>query len=244
MTTLLLAAAMFGVPLGEPGWLVAVGGGGMPDRLPAAMLARAGGPAAVVAILPQASARPEAGEESAAFWRQAGAKSVSVVSTGAKGLEALNRATLVWMSGGDQVRLLEFLNKSGMARPVVDRLRAGAVVGGTSAGASVQGAAMPTGEEKGPAVIAGLGLWPGAYIDQHFTQRKRWHRMLDAAQGPVINLCLGIDEGTAVVWTGAKATVWGAGSVTILDARRANRRGQSVRDLTVHRLRKGEEWAP
>src|SRR5262245_56460223 len=54
------------------GHLVIVGGGGTPDRVVAKALELAGGSSARAVILPQASSRPEAGEESVAFWREKG----------------------------------------------------------------------------------------------------------------------------------------------------------------------------
>ena len=70
-------------------------------------------------------------------------------------------------------------------------------------------------------MAAGMGLWNGAVIDQHFSQRGRIGRLLSAvAQNPDV-LGIGLDENTAleVRLEETMLTVWGASTVTVVDGR-------------------------
>ena len=79
----------------------------------------------------------------------------------------------------------------------------GAVVAGTSAGASIQSSHMvafgvggATPKQRMTQVAAGLGLVDSTVIDQHFDQRNRYGRLLMiVAQSPQL-LGIGVDEDT------------------------------------------------
>lgn len=134
----------------------------------------------------------------------------------------------VFLTGGDQRRLLSVLGDSAVAQ-ALHRARAqrGLCVAGTSAGAAAlsrhmlaegRATALP---EKGAARLdAGLALLPNAIVDQHFSQRQRLPRLMSAvAQRPEL-LGVGIDEDTAlVVEPGRGVEVVGTGAVTLLDGR-------------------------
>ena len=59
----------------QSGALVVVGGGGTGPEIVAKTLALAGGKNAIVLVLPQSSAVPDAGEDSVKMWLDAGARS-------------------------------------------------------------------------------------------------------------------------------------------------------------------------
>jgi cyanophycinase len=99
--------------------------------------------------------------------------------------ETVARATGVFMTGGNQLRLSMVVAGTRLGSALVDAHRRGAVVGGTSAGASALSAHMVA--FGGPGEVpkqrlahmsAGLGLLPGVVIDQHFSQRNRLGRLL------------------------------------------------------------------
>jgi len=107
--------------------------------------------------------------------------------------------------------------------------RRGAVIGGTSAGASAQsthmvafGADGSTPKLRMVQMAAGLGLIDGVIVDQHFEQRNRYGRLLAlVAHSPAL-LGIGVDEDTAAVITDARyLEVMGKGAVTIIDGSRA-----------------------
>jgi cyanophycinase len=214
----------------EPGPLVVVGGGGTGPEIVAKTLALAGGKNAIVVVLPQSSALNDAGDDSVKMWLEAGSREAVNVTFDdrAAAAAAIRRATLIWVPGGDQNRFMTAIEGTGLAEIIRERHRAGAVVGGTSAGAAVLAEAMFTGDADlksltaGTTVIAkGLGLWPEVLIDQHFLKRQRDNRLISAVMDRPALVGVGIDEGTAVVLTGAVFEVFGKSSVVVIDARNA-----------------------
>lgn len=149
----------------------------------------------------------------------------------------------VWFTGGDQARLgALLLTPDGQARPLLqavrDRLKAGAAVGGSSAGAAFQSGAMilrgdrsiavlqpvapvaPEAEmEHGRLVLSpGGGFFRFGVIDQHFDRDPRLGRLARAVVVSGESFGFGIDENTALVVDGDQGRVAGAGTVTILRA--------------------------
>ena len=115
-----------------------------------------------------------------------------------------------------------------LGRAIAERHRHGAIVAGTSAGASAISSHMvafgtsgTTPKQRMTQMSAGLGLLPGVIIDQHFEQRNRFGRLLAlVAQSPAL-IGMGIDEDTAaLVSPSGVMEVLGKGSVTILDPAR------------------------
>ncbi len=137
----------------------------------------------------------------------------------------LRDATGIFLTGGNQLRLSSTIGGTLLAEAVLDRFRAGAVVAGTSAGASAMsshmiafGASGGTPKHRMAALAAGLGVLPSVIVDQHFQQRNRYGRLLSViAQNPSL-LGLGVDEDTAgVVGPDHVMEVIGRGSITIVD---------------------------
>ena len=145
-------------------------------------------------------------------------------------VKALDDATGIFMTGGNQLKLSAII----CGTPVGDAIHAaharGAVVAGTSAGASIQSSHMvafggpgSTPKQRMTQVAAGLGLVQSVVIDQHFDQRNRYGRLLMiVAQSPQL-LGIGVDEDTGAVVTEEDGDevlrVAGRGAVTILDPR-------------------------
>jgi cyanophycinase len=226
LLTLLLSVSAFA----QRGALVVVGGGGTGPEIVAKALELSGGKNAVVAVLPQSSAVAGAGDDSVTMWLEAGARAASKVSFDDKdaAMAALRVATLIWMPGGDQNRFMKAIEGTGLAEIIRERYRAGATVGGTSAGAAVLADAMFTGDADlksltaGATVIAkGLGLWPEVLIDQHFLKRQRDNRLISAVMDRPALVGVGIDEATGVIVRGGSFEVFGNSSVVVIDARGA-----------------------
>src|SRR6266508_3540127 len=146
--------------------------------------------------------------------------------------EEVARATGVFMTGGNQLRLSMVV-----AGTLLAAHRRGAVVGGTSAGASALSSHMVAFGGPGEVpkqrlahMAAGLGLLPGAVIDQHFTQRNRLGRLLLLVAESPSQLGIGIDEDTAAVVTpDGVLEVLGKGTVTVVDGARAQSDAFEVR---------------
>jgi cyanophycinase len=134
-------------------------------------------------------------------------------------------ATGIFLTGGNQLRLSSTIGGTRLADAILERFRHGAVIAGTSAGASAMsshmiafGASGATPKHRMAQIAAGLGVLPGVIVDQHFQQRNRLGRLLSLiAQNPSL-LGLGVDEDTAgVVGPDHVMEVIGRGSITVVD---------------------------
>lgn len=133
----------------------------------------------------------------------------------------------IFMTGGDQKRLLALLGGTALEAAMHAALARGACVAGTSAGASAMSAHMlahgrsQLTPEKGMVGLgAGFGFIDRVVVDQHFSERHRLARLLTVvAQNPHL-IGIGIDEDTALlIEAGSAIEVIGAGTVTIVDGR-------------------------
>ncbi|MCY0880085.1 MAG: cyanophycinase [Firmicutes bacterium] len=141
-------------------------------------------------------------------------------------LERLRRCATLFFTGGDQLRVTSVLGGTRFHHVLLEEHRRGLAVAGTSAGASMMSDTMIVmgDAEEAPTkntvhMAPGMGLWVGAVIDQHFSQRGRLGRLLSAlAQNPGI-LGVGLDEDTAIEVSldDQALTVWGSRTVTLLD---------------------------
>src|SRR3712207_8747822 len=101
-------------------------------------------------------------------------------------LEALERATPVFFTGGDQLRLTALMAGTNFCERIRERLYGeGLVVAGTSAGAAAMSSVMIIGgSERGTvrradvSLAPGLGYWRDTVVDTHFNQRGRPSRLL------------------------------------------------------------------
>jgi cyanophycinase len=139
-------------------------------------------------------------------------------------LELLDDVSGIFLTGGNQLRLASIVAGTPLARKVKARNKAGAVVAGTSAGASILSSHMVAYGASGPSprmrmaqMTAGFDLVPGVVIDQHFRQRDRIGRLLALVAGSPGLLGIGVDEDTAAVFSGDTLEILGRHSVTIVD---------------------------
>ncbi len=200
-------------------------------------VALAGGRDATIAVISTASSLGlEAGERYKQVLGELGAAKVRTIHavTRAQANDetvalALRDVTGVFMTGGNQLRLSSTIGGTRLADAVLEQFRQGAVVAGTSAGASAMsshmiafGASGATPKHRMAQIAAGLGVLPGVIVDQHFQQRNRLGRLLSLiAQNPSL-LGLGVDEDTAgVVGPDHVMEVIGRGSITVVDGSRS-----------------------
>jgi cyanophycinase len=204
------------------------------DRVILARFAQlAGGPDARIAVIATASSFGlEAAERYKAIFTELGAREVYPLNTTTRAqandehaASLIGQSTGIFMTGGNQLRLSSMLGGTRLATATLERFREGAVVAGTSAGASAVsshmiafGASGATPKHRMAQIAAGLGLLPGVIVDQHFQQRNRLGRLLSLiAQNPML-LGLGVDEDTAgVVGPDQVMEVIGRGSITVVD---------------------------
>ena len=240
------------------GALVAVGGGDTNEAIVARTLELAGGRNAVVVVLPQSSALPDAGDSSVETWKKAGARDVRKVSFDDRDAarRAIESATLIWMPGGDQNRFMSAIARTGLDDLIRARHAAGVTIGGTSAGAAILSRVMLTGDadlksvDAGSTVTApGLGLWSDVIVDQHFLKRQRESRLISVVIDHPTLVGVGIDESTAVVVHDGSFDVIGKSSVVVVDPRGAKVETPSdtghvaARDLKVSVLHAGMSYS-
>ena len=195
----------------------------------------AGGRAARIAIVPTASSIEAAGERYKAIFLGLGAERAEVIyladradANGDAPIELLQGTTGVFLTGGNQLRLAAIVGGTRVAELVRQRNAAGAVVAGTSAGASILsshmvafGASGPTPRQRMFQMVAGFGLVPDVIVDQHFRQRDRIGRLLAMVAANPGLLGVGIDEDTAALFDpDGTVEVIGRNSITIVDGSR------------------------
>ncbi len=200
-------------------------------------VATAGAERARIAVIPTASSLgPAVSEVYDALFRREGAGDVVPVAPESREeahdpdlVAAIEGSSGVFMTGGNQLKLSAIVCGTPVGDAIVAAHERGAVVAGTSAGASIQSSHMlafggpgSTPKQRMTQMAAGLGLVESVVIDQHFDQRNRYGRLLMiVAQSPQL-LGIGIDEDTAAVVERDAADheilrVVGRGAVTILD---------------------------
>jgi len=216
--------------------------GGAEDKVGRATVLRrfvrlAGGRRARIVIIPTASSLPdEAVETYTAVFTRLGAPEVVAAdppprpaTTPEALVQAVDNATGVFMTGGNQLKLSQRLVGTPLAEAICRAHARGAVVAGTSAGASIMslfmislGADGVTPRQRTGQLTSGLGLLPGVIVDQHFDQRARYGRLMSLVAGSPNLLGMGIDEDTAAeIRDGRTLTVMGSGAVFVVDARNA-----------------------
>jgi cyanophycinase len=137
----------------------------------------------------------------------------------------LQTATGVYLTGGNQSRLASVVAGTRLGDALFLAHDRGAVLAGTSAGASAMashmvafGKAGSTPKNRMAQLSAGLGILHGVVIDQHFEQRGRIGRLLAIVAGSPSLLGVGLDEDTcAIVHADQTFQVIGRGAVTIVD---------------------------
>jgi cyanophycinase len=198
-----------------------------------------GGADSRIVVIPTASSLgDEVVEVYDALFRRLGAGEVAAVRPSSRDdahdpelVALLDDATGVFMTGGNQLKLSAIVCGTPLGDAVVRAHERGAVVAGTSAGASIQSSHMvafgvggATPKQRMTQVAAGLGLLRTTVIDQHFDQRNRYGRLLMiVSQSPQL-LGIGVDEDTCATVTVEDGhevlRVSGRGAVTILDPQR------------------------
>jgi len=235
--------ALPGVPFVEKGSLVIVGGGAVGDEIVQRFMELAGGKEASIVIMPAAKGDPLTAKD--AFpdrFRKYGAKSVTIV-VGRKieevekpeYLDAMSKATGIWFHGGAQGKINDAYEGTKLQPMMYEVLKRGGVIGGSSAGASIQTEFLVRGSPGGTrgnldnmyeGYQRGFNFLPGVAVDQHFSKRKRFDAMTKLMQTYPQYLGIGIDESTAIVVKGHLADVIGKGSIYVYDTTKKVEKGK------------------
>ena len=218
------------------GKLVIIGGAEDQERrctILKAVLSLSGEANPRVVIIAAASTDPvEIGENYEQVFKDLGAESVRLLKVPGRDIPRddsaaawLQEAAVVFLTGGDQLRLTSILGGSRLFRLLKERFKQGIILAGTSAGASAMSdTRIIGGNAKEPPqrgliqMSPGLGFLHGVLLDQHFAQRGRFGRLLAAVAFNPSLLGIGIDEDTAIV---VRENRWleviGSFGITIID---------------------------
>lgn len=213
----------------DRGRLLIIGGGVVPDEIWDTFVACAGGSGARIVVITNASG--EAGNYQGPAFEALGRRvpDGSVTRLHLRDIDAANDPALIaplleadgiFFIGGRQWRIAEvYLNTR--AHAAMNALLArGGVIGGTSAGASIQGSFLWRGDTRGAEYTVGdhtqgLGFMKCTAIDQHLLARHREADLLPFIQAAPEYIGIGVDESTAALVERDSLTVLGASCVAI-----------------------------
>ena len=214
------------------GSLIIVGGGGMPKVIFDRFFEAAGGRDAKLVVVPTAGSGAEYDESTSSvkMFKKAGATNVHLLHTrdpkmadSDEFIAILRDARAVWFGGGRQWRLADAYLGTKTEAAFHDVLKRGGVIGGSSAGATIQASYLVRGAPEGNQIMMSPGHEQGfAYIrnsaiDQHLLARKRENDMLPVIRKHPHLLGIGIDESTALYVRGNTAEVIGKSKVLFYD---------------------------
>ena len=230
------------------GNLVIVGGGRVGPEIWAKFIELAGGVdnANVVVVPTAGESVPDDGKVPAtgtpAALAKLGVKHVTVLHTSDRKLAdsdafvaPLKTATAVWFDGGRQWHLADSYLGTRTEKEFNAVLDRGGVIGGSSAGASIQGEYLWRGDTSGPDKVEGdhtkgFAYVKGSAIDQHILVRNRQFDLIPFIEKHPKLLGIGINESTAIVVHGNQFEVIGESFVAITDATQWKQDAKSPND--------------
>jgi cyanophycinase len=216
------------------GSLVIVGGNLNDQQIWDRFIELAGGPDSPIVVIPTAGGSPDyAGDwDGLTRLRQAGMTNLTLLHTYDRAVadtdafvEPLKAAKGVWFPGGRQWCLADSYLDTKAHDELKRLLDRGGVIGGSSAGATIQGDYLARGDTRNNTIMMGdheqgFAFVRGVAIDQHLLQRNRQFDLLEIIRARPDLLGIGIDEDTAIVVQGDTFEVIGQGYVAIYDAGR------------------------
>jgi cyanophycinase len=164
----------------------------------------------------------------------------------------LREADGVWFDGGRQWYLVDAYKDTLTERLIHGVLERGGVIGGTSAGATIQGSYLARGDSGGNQKMMGdheegFSFLKNVAIDQHVLARNRHFDMFVILMNRPELLGIGIDEKTAIVVRGDEFKVLGTSYVLVYDGSFWSREGSKEKilpknDNLFYFLRKGDRY--
>lgn len=237
-TAVLAQQTEYGPPKGT---LIIVGGGNLAGTgIMETFIKRAGGPAAKIIIVPTAAGNKNANgewidykeEEIVAPWKKLGAENVHMLHTHDPKVadteefaKVLRDADGVWFNGGRQWNCVDSYANTLTLKEFHQVLARGGVIGGSSAGATIQGDYLVRGAIAGSQIVMtpepehehGFQFLRHSAIDQHINTRNRWDDLIPVMKKYPTFLGIGLSEGTAIIVNQDKFEVMGKWKVAIHD---------------------------
>ncbi|MBC7616269.1 MAG: cyanophycinase [Pedobacter sp.] len=237
ITLILLACLAVLVANAQKGSLFIIGGGERSDALMKQMVDVSALKAKdYIIVLPMASEIPDTGYKFFSTQLKKLTNGIAIRNfnfskhdvNDKKWIDSLAGAKLIYILGGDQNRFMKAVLGTPVYTAIHKAYTNGATIAGTSAGAAVMSKYMITGKhlidtaardgfnklwDKNIEFSEGLGLLQNTIIDQHFIKRNRYARLISSLAAHPALVCIGIDESTAIIIHGNKATVAGDSQV-------------------------------
>lgn len=223
------------------GTLIIVGGGNLTGTgLMETFINRAGGPNAKIIVVPTAGGNKDKEgkwivyEEAKiiAPWVKLGCTNVHMLHTHDPKVadteefaKPLRDANGVWFNGGRQWNVVDSYMNTLTLREFRNVLARGGVIGGSSAGASIQGDYLVRGAVEGSNIMMtpepehehGFAFLRRSAIDQHINTRLRWDDLLPVTKKYPTYLGIGLSEGTAIIVNKDTFQVMGKWKVAVWD---------------------------
>ncbi len=231
-------APMYGPPNGT---LIIVGGGNLAGTgIMETFINKAGGPTAKIIVVPTAGGNKDQSgkwivykeEQVIAPWVKLGATDVHMLHTHdpkeadtEEFAKTLRDAKAVWFNGGRQWNCVDSYMNTLTYREFHNVLARGGVIGGSSAGATIQGDYLVRGAIAGSDIVMtpepehehGFKFLSNVAIDQHINTRNRWDDLLPVTKKYKDFLGIGLSEGTAIIVNKDRFEVMGKWKVAIWD---------------------------
>ncbi|RIW29006.1 cyanophycinase [Bacillus salacetis] len=138
--------------------------------------------------------------------------------------DALEGMSALFITGGDQSLLAERVEGTPFHQSLLRKWEDGMILAGTSAGASIMGKEMIVSSKiklhddtLKVFMGRGFGILEDLIIDQHFSQRGRFGRLIGAMAEMPDKIGIGIDENTAILLRGDEFIVLGEHQVFVID---------------------------
>lgn len=223
------------------GTLIIVGGGNLAGTgIMETFINRAGGPNAKIIVVPTAGGNKDRDgkwivykeEAIIAPWKKLGAENVHMLHTHdpkeadtEEFAKVLRDANAVWFNGGRQWNCVDSYMNTLTYREFHKVLERGGVIGGSSAGATIQGDYLVRGAVAGSEIMMtpepehehGFKFVRNVAIDQHINTRNRWDDLEQVMKKYPTFLGIGLSEATAIIVNKDKFEVMGKWKVAIHD---------------------------
>lgn len=171
-------------------------------------------------------------EQVVAAWKRRGVMNVHMLHTADPKVadteefaRILRDANGVWFDGGRQWNVVDSYANTLTLKEFHKVLERGGVIGGSSAGATIQGDYLVRGAIAGSEIVMtpepehekGFAFLRKVAIDQHINTRNRWDDIIPVIKKYPNMLGIGLSEGTAIVVTGDRFQVIGKWKVAVHD---------------------------
>ena len=204
------------------------GGGALGPEIWERFVLRAGGAEARIIVIPTAGTEEDFPENWSGLrsLQSAGALEVRVLHTRDRAeadaphfAEQIRWASGVWIPGGRQWRLVDAYLHTRVHDELWALLDRDGIIGGTSAGASIQADFLVRGDPSTNQIMMsenyreGFGFLTRTAVDQHLLTRAREADLWEVLERSPGLLGIGVDEGTALLVQGDRGEVIGSSQV-------------------------------